>query len=251
MGSTNRSSFVALRRSAISRLTDCRLHVICSRMLSSLSNPPGRLVDAVHAHLRAAVLEGRLEPGMQLSVPTLARELAVSRGPVREAVLQLVADGLAEERPRRGVVVAALGREETLQIHEVREVLEGLAARMCAEESRPGLVESLGAVLAEHSDGVESTDPESYARGDQEFHRLLAEACGNSVLTELINRLHAQMKIALARAADDADHRHQGRVELGVVLEAIRRRDPAAAEAAMRAHIERTRRLLSDRDTRR
>jgi DNA-binding GntR family transcriptional regulator len=203
-------------------------------------------VDAVHADLRAAVLDGRLEPGVQLSVPRLARELAVSRGPVREAVLQLVADGLAQERPRRGVVVATLDYEQTQQIHRVREVLEGLAARMCAEETRPGLVESLRAVLAEHSDGGDS---ESYARGDQEFHRFLAEACGNSVLTELINRLHAQMQIALVRAADDANHRRQGWAELGVVLEAIRRRDPPAAEAAMRAHIERTRRLLHDNDT--
>ncbi|KAB2920726.1 MAG: GntR family transcriptional regulator [Hyphomicrobiaceae bacterium] len=75
-----------------------------------------RIVDRVHATLHEAILAGSLEPGSQLSVPELSRRLNVSRSPVREAVLQLVADGLAVEQPRKGVVVSTIDHEDIAEI---------------------------------------------------------------------------------------------------------------------------------------
>lgn len=209
--------------------------------LHELSDRPGRLTDAVHRELRAAILGGDLVAGQQLSVPELSRQLGVSRGSVREAVLQLVADGLAEERPRRGVVVATIGAVEVRHIHQIREVLEGQAARLCAERPPPGLVADLEAALVRQERAIAAEDGTGYADTDSRFHRLLAEACGNPMLANLIDRMHLQMQLALTLVAEAPQHRRCGHEELTAVLDGVRAGDPDAAEAAMRAHIRRTR----------
>lgn len=214
--------------------------------LTELTGRPARLTDAVHDQLRDAILSGDLAPGQQLSVPNLAQRLGVSRGSIREAVLQLVADGLAEERVRRGVVVATLGVSEVRHIHQIREVLEGLAARLCAESPAPELVASLEAALVGQEQAIASEDGTGYADTDERFHALLAAACGNPMLEGLIKRLHAQMQVALTRVADAPEHRHRGHDELRAVLDAVRTGDPDAAESAMRAHIRRTRAALDE-----
>jgi DNA-binding GntR family transcriptional regulator len=86
-------------------------------------SPATRIVDTVQDALRDAIFGGSLRAGEALSVPELARRLNVSRSPVREAVLGLVAQGLAVEQPRRGVVVATIEADDLVAIHEVREFL--------------------------------------------------------------------------------------------------------------------------------
>ncbi|MFD2415200.1 GntR family transcriptional regulator [Amycolatopsis pigmentata] len=216
--------------------------------LTEFTDRPARLTDAVHDQLRGAILGGDLAPGQQLSVPNLAQRLGVSRGSVREAVLQLVADGLAEERPRRGVVVATLGVPEVRHIHQIREVLEGQAARLCAESPAPELVADLEAALTEQERAIAGEDGTGYTDTDERFHTLLAAACGNPMLEALIERLHAQMRVALAQVAEAPEHRHRGHDELRAVLEAVRAGNPDAAESAMRAHIRRTRAALDEEE---
>lgn len=212
--------------------------------LTAFTGAPTRVTDAVREHLRQAVLSGELQPGQQLSVPRLAEALDVSRGSVREAVLQLVADGLAEERVRRGVVVAALGATEVRHLHQIREVTEGLAAALCATSATAALVEDLEAVLVAQERAVADDDGAAYADTDEQFHLLLARACTNPVLTGLVERHHAQMKVALAKIADTPEHRRLGNGELHQVLDAVRAGAPERAEARMRAHIRRTRTAL-------
>src|SRR5689334_16319956 len=88
------------------------------------------LWEKVHAHLREEILANRLPPGTVLSEVPLAASLGVSRGPVREAIGRLAAEGLVTVRPRRGAVVSALSHEEFLQAYQVREALEALAIRL-------------------------------------------------------------------------------------------------------------------------
>jgi DNA-binding GntR family transcriptional regulator len=209
--------------------------------LQEIPDRPSRLVDVVHRHLQVAILSGVPAPGEQLSVPELARQLGVGRGSVREAVLQLVAEGLAEERPHRGVVVATIGPDEVRQIHEIREALEGQAARLCATSPHPELVKQLEAALAEQHQAIDAANSAAYAETDSHFHGLLAASCGNPMLGSFIERLHAQMQLALDRVAETPEHRTRGQAELRTVLDAIRAADPDGAEAAMRAHIRRTR----------
>src|SRR5436305_4452824 len=91
------------------------------------------LANDVADRLRDAILAGELQPGQRLSVPDLARLLDTSRTPVREALYVLERAGLAEIRPRRGAVVFGGGRESLREMLELREALDGMAARLAAQ----------------------------------------------------------------------------------------------------------------------
>jgi DNA-binding GntR family transcriptional regulator len=206
-----------------------------------LDLPVRRTVDAVREALQTAIRRGELKPGDALSVPELARRLNVSRSPVREAVLHLVADGFAVEAPRRGVALRTLDERDLAQIHEMREVLEGLAARRCAAAPPPGLLDALEALLARERDAVKRLDAAGYADTNARFHAAIARASGNDRLTDSLTRLANQMALALADNAASPAVMTKGHAEHRAVLRAIAAGKPEAAELAMRGHIARNR----------
>lgn len=208
--------------------------------------PPERIVDTAYRTIRDAILDRRLEPGEQLSVPELSRRLGFSRSPVREAVSQLVAEGIACEEPRKGASVARLGPKELFEIHEVREPLEGLAARMYALRVGSEGVSELGRILDRQAEAVATGDSDAYWETDREFHEQLARSCGNERLERFLGSLHAQMRVALRIVAQSSEHIKKGHGEHRAVLDAIEECDPERAEELMRAHIAGTRARLRD-----
>jgi len=209
--------------------------------------PAGRVVDSVHAALRAAILDGTLAPGQALSVPELSRQLAVSRSPVREAVLALVGNGLAVETPRRGAAVAGLETADLLEIHEIREGVEAQAARLCAERAGDGVLHRLAAVLEQQRSVVERDDARGWFDTNADFHGLVAEGTGNRRLAEVVRSLQGQMRLGLRRVSADREQRCRGLAEHLAVLDAIARREPETAERLMREHIQRTKETLARR----
>jgi DNA-binding GntR family transcriptional regulator len=197
----------------------------------------GRIVDAVQDTLRDAIFGGALRAGEALSVPELARRLNVSRSPVREAVLGLVAQGLAVEQPRRGVVVATIAADDLVAIHEVRELLEAGAARLCAKRIDKAGLDRLRAILAEQKRVVKEKDAAGYFRTNAQLHAAIAQAAGNSRLEQILRNLENQMRIALNRIAGDERHIRVGYDEHRRVVEAIAAGDETAAGEAMRVHI--------------
>jgi DNA-binding GntR family transcriptional regulator len=202
--------------------------------------PATRIVDAVQDTLRDAIFGGSLRAGEPLSVPELARRLNVSRSPVREAVLGLVAQGLAIEQPRRGVVVATIEARDLVAIHEVREFLEAGAARLCAKRIDKTGVDRLRRILADQQRAVKQKDAAGYFRTNSELHAAIAAAAGNGRLEQILRTLENQMRIALHRVASDERHMRSGYDEHRRVVEAIAAADENAADQAMRAHIANT-----------
>src|SRR5205823_8601886 len=88
------------------------------------------LWERVHDHLRTEILSNRLAPGTELQEVALSEQLGVSRGPIREAIGRLAAEGLVTVRPRRGAVVRSLSKDEFLDAYQVREALEWMAVRL-------------------------------------------------------------------------------------------------------------------------
>src|SRR6266478_1264515 len=88
------------------------------------------LWQRAHDHLREEILAGRLQPGTELAEVALSEQLGVSRGPIREAIGRLAAEGLVTVRPRRGAIVRSLSPEELIESYQVREALEVLAVRL-------------------------------------------------------------------------------------------------------------------------
>lgn len=196
-----------------------------------------RLVDSIVAKLRNAILGGKLAPGTQLSVPSLARALAVSRSPVREAVLQLVGHGLAVEQPRKGVVVATVDQDDLLRIHEIREFLEAAAARYCAERATREVSAGLKEVLRRQKAAVSDGNAQAYYETNAELHRLIAAGAVNPRLAHMLGQLEGQMTIALRNIATSRAHMAEGYKEHAAIVAQVSAGHAAKAEAAMRDHI--------------
>lgn len=216
-----------------------------ARRLRSLARAV-RIVDQVQDALMDAILSGSLKAGEQLSVPELARRLNVSRSPVREATLALVAKGLAVEQPRRGVVVATIEPDDLLAIHEVREFLEAGAARLAAKRIDADGVDRLRKVLAEQKAAVRAGEASGYFRTNSELHRLIWRHSGNPRLEEIGRTLENQMRLALHRIAADSRHMRTGYDEHAEIIEAIAAGDATGAERAMRKHIANTSARIQD-----
>ncbi|MEQ1776739.1 MAG: GntR family transcriptional regulator [Burkholderiales bacterium] len=209
--------------------------------------PSARIVDTVYAALRNAIFSRTVVPGESLSVPELARRLDVSRSPVREAVLQLVADGLAVETPRKGVVVATLDQQDLLDIHEIRQNLETLTATLAASRINAAALKQLRKILERQHTAIDTGDAALYEHTNAEFHSAIAAACGNPRLAQFVESLQDQMRLALLRTvATHPQHIAQGYAEHVAILDALETHAPMAAAEAMRIHISNTRGDVAD-----
>lgn len=208
--------------------------------------PPVRVGTSVHELLRAKILTGELGPGSRLAVPALAKQLGVSRSPVRDAVLQLVREGLAIEEFNRGAIVYVPPRSALVSLYHAREALEGMAARLAAVSISAPEIDQLGAVLDEH-EAIDTTDFARHLELDARFHRLTRDATASPVLIRMLEEIQGQVIVAM-RATNvtvgvrgaTADHR--------AIFDALTRHDADAAEAAARAHISRLTGILEDSD---
>ena len=205
---------------------------------------PNRLVDTVYERLREAILTGEIEPGEKLSVPALAQKLAVSRSPIVAAVQRLTQDGLAVEEPRRGAVVTIISVPELIRLYEIREVPEGLAARLAAERATEENIAGMAAVLERHEAAVNPDDQQTRMLENVNFHRLIRDAAQHPELVKWLEAIQSQVKLAMRRTGIYKDD-----VELTVrehreILQAIRNRDGDAAERVTRSHIGRVRKKL-------
>ncbi len=205
-----------------------------------------RLADKAYAILRTQILKGELPPGHALSVPELSRQLGVSRSPVREAVLQLVADGLAQEKARRGAVVAHFDLEDALQILEVREVLEVASVRLGAARATAEDLGLLHKVLQAQAKTIQETDLEGYQATDLQFHKLLGTLSHNPVLERMVGLLKDQSHLALESAARSLAQLERGYHEHHAVLKALEAGDAEHASKALLKHFKRIRGSLEN-----
>lgn len=208
-------------------------------VLPALPQQP-RVADNVHAALRDAILSGGLPPGSRLSVPLLAQRFQVSRSPVREAVQRLVQEGLATEEPHRGAGVAELDPAELLPLYEVREMLEGLAARLAARDATASERADLRAAYDDHAEALKQGRYADHVPLDLEFHARLRTAAHNAELAGSLERVQGRIAIAILGGNPHAWSQH-AIVEHRAILDAVLDRDPEAAEAAARVHVSRVR----------
>src|ERR1700756_4076660 len=113
-------------------------------------------------HPRSEIRDGRLEPGAELQEVALAEQLGVSRGPIREAIGRLAAEGLVTVRPRRGAVVRSLSKQEFLEAYQVREALEMMAVRLAVPRLDSGHFERLDALVDQMRQHAEKDDVQAF-----------------------------------------------------------------------------------------
>lgn len=152
----------------------------------------------------ARILAGVYPPGARLVELRLARELAISQTPVREALRQLEAVGIVRTEPWRGTRVREVSEREMREAYQVRAVLEQLAARLAAPRL-DGRVEPLRRRVAELRAAARARDREGYARHDVPFHRAILEASGNAILLRTWESLNFEVRTRVHLARGHAD----------------------------------------------
>jgi DNA-binding GntR family transcriptional regulator len=195
------------------------------------------LADDLRRQLADDIVAGRLLPGVRLDEQELATRFGVSRTPVREALRQLAAEGLAEARPRRGVVVSFPTPERLAEMFEVMAELEAACARFAALRMTVQERRSLDALHVEGAGLVRLSDLLGYEALNLEFHQAIYRGSHNvfleqtalSVRSRLMPFRRAQFRVLGRLASSHAEH--------ALVVEAIQRGDGECAYRAMRAHM--------------
>lgn len=195
------------------------------------------LTVKVRTLLERAIILHELEPGTRLKENDVARQMGISRGPVREAFRLLEAEGLLQGRLRRGFIVPPLRLQEIEQICEIRPWLEGNAVRLALAHRSARFISGLERIVGEMDQAIERGDSAAYTLLDAEFHRTIYEASQNRILIDLLNTIwkKALRYLHLANSHHDrqsdlpAAHRRHKRL-----LEALKNDDPRAGEIAER-----------------
>jgi DNA-binding GntR family transcriptional regulator len=195
------------------------------------------LSQRVYEHLRDEILADRLLPGTELSEVALSRELAISRGPIREAMSRLSAEGLITMRPRRRAEVRSLTPQELIDAYQVREALEVMAVRLAI----PRVTEADLARLDELTDRMAAHVADGAVREffatSASFHELLGELSGNPKLQEVYRRLEGEIGRFRNRMPALRDSMDDSLTEHRAILAAIRLRDADRAAALTADHI--------------
>ena len=208
---------------------------------NSLPDRPGlarRSSSAARAYevAKERLLDGSWEPGTLLSENELAKELGISRTPVREAFLQLEAEDLLDLYPRRGALVKPISPSEADDVLEARLLIEPHCAARVADRGGP-VVAALGASVAEQERALREGGT-SFVIADRDFHRLIVAANGNELLTRQYDALRdRQQRITATAVAWDPGRIAGFIAEHRGIAEAIERRDPDGAAERVAAHL--------------
>ncbi|QMU80175.1 GntR family transcriptional regulator [Streptacidiphilus sp. PB12-B1b] len=164
----------------------------------------GSLRDQVTRALRAATITGRLRPGVVYSAPVLAEELGVSATPVREAMLDLVREGLVETVRNKGFRVVGITDQDLDHVTEVRELIEIPATVEVARRARAEDLEQLRAPAQETVEAARTGDVIGYVEADRRFHLGVLALTGNRHLVATVGELRKRSRLfGLADAAGD------------------------------------------------
>ncbi len=210
--------------------------------------------EVAYTHIQKLIATRTLRAGMPVSELPIADELGISRTPTREALRQLVAEGLLEEIPARGVVVATLQRQDIIEIYELREALEVQAAQKIALRGL-GLLESqnlhkLAEEMAVLIRELESSDQECldsaqmtrFEAADLGFHIYMLQIAGNRRALKLVNNLRSLIRIfAMRRRGHGSGLLKQIHQDHCDALAALEAKDPVRASSVLSSHIQNSR----------
>jgi DNA-binding GntR family transcriptional regulator len=188
--------------------------------------------------LREAIVGGRFLPGEHLPDRVLCEAFGTSRSVVREAVRLLEAEGLIVVHPNRGPFVAPLSVDEAREIYEVRAALESLAGAGFARHATAAQRAALNAVYEELRDRGAACDRNSLLDIKRRFYDILTQGCGNAYAARMLDRLLSRNAQLRATSLSRPDRLPRTIAEIGDIIVAIERHDPAAAAAACRRHVE-------------
>ena len=199
------------------------------------------LDQKAYSILKDLIIERKLLPGKKIPQEKLARDLGISRTPLISALKFLEQEKLVESVPRRGFFVRLFSKEEMVYIFELREVLEGLAARRAASRITDSQIKKLDNFFQAFAKQKNISNYKGYAREDRQFHNFVIDVGAKEFLksilltTNIISFSYQVLQTeGLVRPPNDTIQEHLA------VIEAIKDRDSEAAENLMRQHFKKS-----------
>jgi len=206
--------------------------------MTFFNEQPITAADKTFFQLRKDIVEGDIMAGSKLSETELSTKYAVSRAVIREAINRLESSNLVERKANVGARVVALTAEGLVELYQVRESLEGMAARLAAKNMTDQEISDLNNLLTSHFSEVKQGESYYQEAGDVDFHyRIILGSKNNHLISMLINGIYhlvrmyrVQLGMAGPRVTTAFDeHKH--------IVQAICNRDEELAEMLMRRHI--------------
>ncbi len=191
----------------------------------------------VYEELKGAIINGQLEAGARIAESRIAKEMGISRTPVREAFHKLEREGWIRHLPSAGFFVCGLTREDVEETFGIRSVLESYAARLAAIKHKKGDLKELESKIQEYESHLNDKSIEALFRINTEFHDILYSLSQSPRLIKMINDLRDQiyrfrrviLKVKRMARASNEDHK--------LMLEYMRKRDADGVERLVREHI--------------
>lgn len=190
--------------------------------------------------LKTQIIEGKIEQGSKITENGLAKQFGISRGPLREALRQLESVRLIVRVPHAGIRVVTLTQALMADIYTVREALEGMSARLAADNMSARAIVELWQLLENHEIEITNKDGKHYFQneGDLDFHYRIAASSNNQWLIELLSsELYQLLRMCRRRSSQVPNRPSRALNEHRQIVQAIENHDAELAELLMRRHI--------------
>lgn len=198
------------------------------------------LADTLYNRLWKRIVNLEFAPGARLSDETLAKELGVSRTPIREALYRLSQVGLVQVNARRGFFVATLARADVIELFDLRIALEVFVAKAATERLGSADLAPLRerqVTAVERAMSIEPADVEEFVRSDLLLHDLLAAKAGNNRVRQAITDVKGQLSLVQIRLAQIPEHKLRAIEEHTVIIDALESGNGGAVADAMESHL--------------
>ena len=208
----------------------------------SIESP--NLRQRVYEILKRAIIFQEIGPGQKIDEEGVAKQLGVSRTPIRESLCRLENEGIVKIIPRRGAFVVRHSKESIIEILLVREVLEGFAARLAVGHIDERAIEEMSSLFRDFSEADIRDRSKDYAQADLKFHTLIVKQSQNSWLMSIMNILNDHIQMLRLRTVALEGRPEHSLLEHRKIIEALEKRNPSLAESLMRRHIQNVRKSV-------
>ena len=204
------------------------------------------LTDQALKEIRDAIRSGKLKPGERLVEMQLAKEMQISRFPIREALRYLEKEGLVETKPFKGSQVAQFTEKDMEELYSLRSSLEELAVRILIENLDEKKIKELETIVQSMRKASLNGKLDQMISEDLRFHQTICELSGHRKLLEIWRTLESQLQVFLTIEKDFFETAYQYVSTHDPIMQAIKHRDINRAEKAIREHLELSMQIIRD-----
>jgi DNA-binding GntR family transcriptional regulator len=191
----------------------------------------------IYKELEEKIISGSMKPGSRINESKLARELNVSRAPIREAIGRLEKMGFVKFQPNQGSYIARMGISEVSELCDIRAVLDSLAAEKAAENFKPEHLKEFEPIIAEMETMVQQGDSRGFFDVNLRFHLLIITISGNRSLYNLYEGTYKKTALFRSSFVTAAASMSKSLKEHKKIVKALSKNDPGRASSFMREHI--------------